>query len=108
MLSFGFAILLTEKGNEWPIKKYRVYLQLFLRKIHYKLPRILFCTTCCSFHTTLISDLVVCVIASCFGIPYFFFPFSGIICAGISFTIIEHLNAIDKNQDINVFIDNKQ
>ena len=108
MLSFGFAILLTEKGNEWPIKRYRVYLQLFLRKIHYKLPRMLYCTTCCSFHTTIISDLIVCIVALCCGSFYFFFPFSGCICASLTWVVIEYLNSIDKDQDINVFIDNKQ
>jgi len=105
ILSYGMAILLTEKGNEWPIKRYRIYLQLFLRKIHWKLPRMLYCTTCCSFHTTLVSDLILCIIAYYYGYFYFLWPFSGIITTGLTWTIINYLNSQDKEQNINVFVD---
>jgi len=104
MTGFGMSILLVEKGKDFPIRKYRIYLQLLLRKIHYKAPQMLFCTTCTSFWVTLIAEIVLFVIS---GGTYFFWPFSGAICAGISFTIIEWLNGIDKEQNINVFIDNK-
>ena len=40
-----------------------------------------------------------------FGTPYFFWPFSGFIAVGFTWTIIEHLNATDKDQNINIFID---
>ena len=103
-LSFGFSIILTEKGNEWPIKRFRIYLQLFLKKIHYKLPRVMYCTTCCSFHTTIISDFIIFIVAFFSGQFYFFFPFSGFICSAMTWVIIEFLNSIDK--DTNVFVDN--
>jgi hypothetical protein len=49
------------------------------------------------------ADIVLFVIS---GGTYFFWPFSGIIVAGIMWTAIEYLNALDKDaQDINVFID---
>ena len=96
------AILLVEKGGEWPIRPWRIRLQLLLSKIHWKLPQMLFCTTCTSFWTTLIADLVLCIVS---GGTYFFFPFSGIICAGLTWIIIEYINALDKDQDINVFVD---
>ena len=101
-LSYGMAILLVEKGKEWPIRPWRIRLQLILRKIHWKLPRLLLCTTCSSFYTTLIADLVLCVVS---GGTYFFWPFSGFICAGIMWSVVEILNTLDKDQDINVFID---
>ncbi len=107
-LSYGMAILLVEKGNEWPIKPWRIRLQLLLRKIHWKLPQMLYCTTCCSFHTTIISDLVVCAVTLCCGSFYFFFPFSGIITAGFTWTVMSYLNSQDKDQDINVFVDNNK
>ncbi len=100
-LSYGMAILLVEKGKDFPIKKYRVILQLLLRKIHYKAPQMLYCTTCTSFWTTLIADIVLLVVS---GGTYFFWPFSGIIAAGIMWTMIEYLDAIDKDQNItNIF-----
>ena len=105
LLSCGMAILLVEKGKEWPIRPWRIRLQLLLSKIHYKLPQMLFCTTCTSFWTSLVSDIVIGIIAFLYGFSYFFWPFSGIIAGGIMWIIIEYLNAIDKTQDINVFID---
>ena len=101
-LSYGMAILLVEKGKDFPIKKYRIILQLLVRKIHPKAPQMLYCTTCTSFWTTLIADIVLCIIS---GGAYFFWPFSGIITAGVMWTIIEYLNSVDKDQDINIFVD---
>ena len=50
--------------------------------------------------------IIAMAILAYFGIPYFFWPFSGAITAGIMWTIIEILNSMDKEQNINVFIDN--
>jgi hypothetical protein len=99
---FGMSILLVEKGKDWPIRPWRIRLQLLLSKIYWRLPQMLLCTTCTSFWATLIADIVLCIIT---GGAYFFWPFSGAITAGIMWTIIEYLNAIDKEQNINVFID---
>ena len=104
MLGYGLAIVIVEKGKEWPIRPWRIRLQLLLRKINYKLPRVLKCTTCASFHLTFYSDCIVCIVAHMCGVGYFFFPFSGIITAGIMWYSIEYLNGIDKEQNINVFI----
>ena len=102
MTGFGLAILLVEKGKEWPIRPWRIRLQLLLRKIHWKLPRLLLCTTCTSFWCCIVSDVILFVIS---GGTYFLWPLSGAITAGIMWCIIEWLNAIDKNENINVFID---
>jgi len=102
LTGFGMSILLVEKGKEWPIRPWRIRLQLILRKIHWKLPRMLLCTTCTSFWCCIVSDIVLFIIS---GGTYFFWPLSGTICAAFSWVIIEHLNAIDKDQNINVFID---
>jgi len=101
-LGYGMAILLVEKGKDFPIRPWRIRLQLLLRKIHWKLPQMLYCTTCTSFWATLIADIVLYIVS---GGTYFFWPFSGIITAGIMWTIIEILNSKDNKQDINVFID---
>lgn len=102
MTGFGMAILLVEKGKEWPIRPWRIRLQFILRKIHWKLARLPLCTTCSSFYLTLVADIVLFIIS---GGTYFFWPLSGVICAAFSWVIIEFLNAIDKEQNINVLID---
>ncbi len=102
MLGCGMAIVIVEKGKEWPVRPWRIRMQLVLRKIHYKLPKMLKCTTCSSFWFTGCADIVLFIVS---GGTYFFWPFSGIICAGIMWTMIEILNSIDKDPNINVFID---
>jgi hypothetical protein len=100
----GIAIVLVEKGNDWPIKPIRIRIQLLQSKIHYKLPQMLFCSTCTSFWSTLLSDIVICIISCFFGTPYFFWPFSGFATAGIVWTIIELLNVLEKEQKINLIL----
>lgn len=107
MLGYGIAITLVEKGRDWPIRPWRIRLQFLLSKIYWKLPQMLLCTVCTSFWGTLIADIIISLIALSLGIPYFFWPFSGLICVGFTWTMIEYLNSIDKEQNINVFIDNK-
>jgi hypothetical protein len=110
LIGSGMAIVLVEKGNDWPIKPIHVRIQWFQSKIHSKLPQMLFCSTCTSFWTTLISDLIIFIIAMLHGVYYFLWPFSGFISAGIVWCIIEHLNALEKQQNINLVIgdsDNK-
>jgi len=107
-LSIGLSIAIVEKGKEWPIKRYRVLLQLFLRKIHWKLPRMLTCTVCSNFWFCFFSDIIVCILAYFHGYFYFFWPFSGIIVLGISWVLIEFLNSQDKESNINVFVDKEE
>jgi len=105
LAGFGISILLVEKGKEFPIRKYRVILQKLIHDhIGRKWSRVLKCTTCTAFWVTLGVDIILFIIS---GGTYFFWPLSGSICAALSWVIIEFLNAIDKEQNINVFIDNK-
>lgn len=98
LLSIGISIALVEKGGDFPIRTWRIRLQLLLRKvINYKFSRVLKCTVCTSFWVSLFSDIILCII--CFlktGAFYFFWPFSGFIVLGLIWCIIEHLNAMDK------------
>lgn len=105
LLGFGIAVALVEKGKDWPIRKYNILIRKYLhQKVSRKAKRVLECTVCTSFWTTLIADLAVCIIAYLNGIKYFFWPFSGLITLGFTWTIIEFLNAQDKKQDINNYI----
>ena len=107
LTSYGMAIALVEKGNEFPIKKYRVLLQNIIHKyVGWKWAKMLLCSTCSSFWLTLLSDIIVGTIAVIiFGVPYFFWPFSGFVTLGFTWSMIEYLNAIDKEENINVFVE---
>ena len=105
LIGIGLSILLVEKGKDWPIRPIRIKIQVILRKFYWILVQMLFCTTCTSFWATLVGDIVVGAISYSLGFFYFFWPFSGFITAGIVWIIIEYLNSIDKDQNINVFID---
>ena len=90
ILSFGMAVTLVEKGDEYPIRRYKLILKQILHdKISWKFSQVLDCTVCCSFWATFVSDLILFCI---FG--YFFWPFSGFITVGFTWFIIELLNAI--------------
>ena len=95
MMSFGISVAIVEKSDTWPLREVRIRLQLLLRKIHWKLPRVLFCTTCASFHFCFYSDIIIGLVAYFHGIFYFFWPFSGFITCGITWCIIEFLNTLD-------------
>jgi hypothetical protein len=104
---FGMAVVLVEKGREWPIKSWRIKLQTFFHDyVSWKFSHVLFCVTCTSFWTTLITDIILCIIGLCIGVPYFLWPLSGFITVGLSWIIIEFLNVLDKESNINVFVDN--
>ena len=106
LLGYGIAILLVEKGKDFPVRRYRILLQKFIHDhIGRKWSRVLKCVTCTSFWGALVADMAVGIIAFLSGGFYFFWPFSGIIAAGFTFTIIEYLNSIDKDPNINVFVD---
>jgi len=109
-LAFGMAVALVEKGNNFPIRPWRIRLQILLRKIvGRKFSRVVKCTVCASFWFSLISDIVlgiICLLKT--GTLFFFWPFSGFIAMGLTFIIIEYLNAIDKEANINVIVENKK
>ncbi len=107
LVGFGMAVALVEKGKDFPIRRYRIILQKFVHNhIHWRASQVLFCTTCTSFYTTLLSDIILCIIGLCIGVPYFLWPLSGFITVGITWTIIEFLNSQGEEPDINVFVDN--
>jgi hypothetical protein len=97
MISFGMSMVFVNKSDTWPVRRYRILLQLLLRKIHFKAPRALKCETCSVFWFCFISDCLIGTISFLlFGIPYFLWPLSGFAVAGLCFIIIEFLNILDK------------
>ena len=108
LLSYGMSVLLVEKGKEWPIKPWKIRIKYILSKIHKKMPDMLECVTCTSFWATFFSDIVFLIISIHFGQFYFFWPFSGIIVSGATWTIIEFIATLNKETDINIYIDGEQ
>jgi len=97
MLAFGMAIAISEKGGDFPVRPWRIRLQLVLRKVFgRRWSRVVKCTVCTSFWTALGADSVLCLVnLILFGTFYFFWPFTGFIVLGITWLLIEILNAID-------------
>lgn len=106
LTSAGIAISFTEKGRDWPIKRYRIILQKLVHdKIHWKAAQIFYCAACLSFWVCLFVDTMFLIISLFLGTFYFFWPFSGFITLFLIWVIIENLNAKDNKPDINIFID---
>lgn len=81
----GMAIILVEKGHEWPVRLITIPLRRFLQVyVHRKMHRLLRCAICTAFWTTLISDLFLLIASH--G-HYFLWPISGFATAGILWLI---------------------
>lgn len=93
--SMGLAILLVEKGDDWPVSFFVKPLRYGLEFIYPKLAGMLDCTVCCSFWTSLVVDLVLCYMS---GGTYFLWPVSGFAAAGIVFLVMDLLNILDKKE----------
>ena len=97
--SFGLAIIIGEKGDDYPVKKPKLILEKLLKKyISEDFSKVLECTVCCSVWVCLCMDILLFFISYFFfGFIYFLWPVSGFIVAGWTFFAIEFLNAIDNN-----------
>jgi len=100
LCSFGMAILIVEKGQDYPIDKFTILFRKVLKKcISEKFSEVLNCTTCISVWTTLFTDIVIFLLAFfIFNSFYFFWPLSGFATAGIMWFVMEFLNSIDKGE----------
>lgn len=93
LFGVSFAVLLVEKGEDWPVTFITKPLRFLLSLINEKLGLLLDCTICTSFWATLIGEIVLWK----FITYQFYWPFSGIMAVGLSWFMIEFLNAIDRN-----------
>lgn len=100
ILSISLSILFVEKGKEFPIKKIRIYIQNYLHKIYWKLPQMFYCSVCLGFWISILSDIIIGIVALCYGLLYFFWPFSGFIVSGITWILMEYLNNQSKTIEI--------
>ena len=106
-LTWGFSIAIVEKGDEYPIKKFKNFLKKILKKyISEEFSNVINCQTCVSFYLSFFADIILCIIAISTGGFYFFWPLSGFIAMGITWFLIEFLNALD-SKNFNEDIDNE-
>lgn len=91
MSSIGLAILLVEKGDDWPVSFFKGIISDFLEHIHGKMPEMLSCSVCTSFWAALIVDGLVFL----YGASYFLWPISGFAAAGATWVLYQFLNSID-------------
>lgn len=107
LITFGIAIAIVEKSNEWPLKYVRIIIQKFIHDyISWKASSVLFCSTCSSFWISLIVDILIGIISFfIFGQLYFLWPLSGFASVGFTWFVIEFLNGLDKDTTINLFAD---
>lgn len=89
----GMAIALVEKKRQWPIRRYNILFKKLLKRIHRRLPKMLDCTVCTSFWTTLIADVFVGLIVALntWSHPVCTWPISGFIAVGLTWTIVDIL-----------------
>lgn len=91
------AVALVEKKRQWPIRRYSLWLQYFvLPKIHRRLGKMLDCTVCTSFWTTLITDSLICLFT--WG-KYFAWPLSGFITLGLTWAFVQILWSINSDSE---------
>lgn len=94
--AYGMAVVFVEKGNEWPIIRFKEPLRGLLMRISPNLAKVIECSICLSFWTTLLTDLMLCIVTK--G-RYFAWPLSGFITVGLTWTIYSILNAIDPTDE---------
>jgi len=94
LASFGVSILFVEKGDDWPVSKYKKGLSLFLDEFHPKAREMLDCTICTSFWAALIMDAILFIFS---GGNYFLWPVTGFAASGFAWIVYQLLEALDNN-----------
>lgn len=91
----SLAILLVEKGDDWPVTIITKPLRYLFGRIYSKLTGLLECTVCATFWTTLIGEVCLKIWIT----KIFLWPFTGVIALGITWIVIEFLNALDNSRN---------
>lgn len=96
-LSFSIAVVLVEKGDDWPVSLFLNPIKKILNKINSNIPKVFDCTVCFSFWAALASETIMYF---CFD-SRFLWPITGFLSLGLTWFVIEFLNALDKSGNQN-------
>lgn len=90
---FGMAVFIVEKRKDYPARILRVYLKYYLNKIHRRMPKMLACTVCTSFWTTLVAEVFLNIGTAALdgNTFYWLWPLSGFITLGFTWLIMDLL-----------------
>lgn len=92
LAGYGMAVALVEKKRQWPVRRYHILIKKLLGKIHRRLPKMLSCTVCTSFWTTLIADATLGIAGLIHHHTIIFtWPLSGFIAVGLTWTVMDIL-----------------
>lgn len=94
LFAFSLAVVVVEKGEDWPISLFVRRLRWLLSRINTKLAGMLDCTVCFSFWASLVGEIFLVFVTGSF-----MWPFTGIIAVGFTWFMIELLNSIDKTRN---------
>jgi hypothetical protein len=89
--AFGLAVLIVEKGDEWPLSIVVDKLAIFLAFFSERWVSVLDCIVCAAFWCALFCELFLCFI----GAGYFLWPLTGFAAAGLSWFVLEFLRSLD-------------
>lgn len=91
LAAIGLAIILVEKGEDWPVLIFIPRVKDFLRSIHEKLPEMLNCSVCTVFWTSLLTDAFIFIFIG----SYFMWPLTGFAASGLVWVTYQILNTLD-------------
>lgn len=100
LVGYGLAVLLVEFKRKWPIRRQHLRLKKLLGCIHRRAPKMLLCTVCTSFWTTLIAEIGLFALDSLtgwqvmHGLRLWLWPLSGFVTAGLTWTLMDVLRSI--------------
>jgi hypothetical protein len=101
--SYGLAVALTQKGEDFPLNLFVKPVRWLLNKLYPKLAGVFECVVCMSFWTTLITDIVL-MHFKVDGHRYFAWPLSGFITLGLSWTVMELFNVLENKEPEEPFL----
>jgi len=90
--AFGMAVIVVEKGDEWPAKLGVGPIRFLLSLIYPKFAEMFDCPVCTAFWTGLIADFVIFLIS---GYAYFLWPLTGFAASGMAWLAYELLGVLD-------------
>lgn len=98
-IGYGMAVILVEKKRQWPVRRNHLIIRKLLGKVHRRLPKMLDCTVCTSFWTTLVAEIALFIFDFAtswhcgHAVRLWLWPLSGFVAAGFTWTVMDILRS---------------